>query len=152
MQQLTKYRPKGKLATIKKVRVGQCIIGNDGSITKTKKDRCFLLTDEWGQIRLISTRDLKAYLLMCGSEIDRYRDLPLNNSVKVKANEDYFVLVYFASSRETINVRVYNGITKTVVAEEGDAIVYNVGNDGRPDKNSLKCIKRAEFLTHYEMV
>lgn len=152
MQVLTRYKPKGKIATIKKVRVGQCFIGNDGCVTKTKRDKCYILTDEEGQIRLISTIDLKGYLLMCGSDIDRYRDLPLNNSVQVKTNEDYFVLVYFAQSKEAINVRIHNGITKTVIAEEGDAIVYAIGKDGAPDKNSLRCIKKDEFLAHYEMV
>lgn len=152
MMELARYRLKARTSTIKRVRNGEYVKPSYGSIRKTNVDYCLVLTSEDGNVELISKSELKAYLLMGGAEIDYLRDLPLHNSIQVKTNEDFFVLVCFASCGETINVKRKRGVTETVTVDEGDAIVYSTNENGTPDMDSVRCIKKEIFLAQYEAV
>ena len=150
MDGLARYRRKVVTATIKKVRSGQQIRQSDGTFVKTGCNKCFLLTDDLGEVRLITKGDLDCYVLMSGSKINHFRDLPMYNPVEVRRNDDSFFWVYFAKKRESVNIKDYDGMTKTVTAEEGDAIVYSIDENGMPDMDSVRCIKKEVFLAQYE--
>lgn len=150
MSEFVRYRLKASTSTITRVKTGVYIKPSCGPFKKTNVDQCFVLKAEDGNVELLSRSDLSDYLLMSGAKIDYLRDLPLLNSVQVKTNDDFCVLVYFTSCGETINQKRKRGMTETVTADEGDAIVYSIDENGKPDMESARYIKKEVFFAKYE--
>lgn len=150
MEGLNRYKLRPVYASIKKMRPG-CIVKIGNEIMKTTVSKCFLLTEENGQERLVSKKELSMFRLGSGAEINHTRDLQLHCSVHVTVNTDYFVLAEVVKKQETIIVKDGRE-SKEIVAEPDDVIVYCMTEDGKPILETKTVFQKEEFDKRFEKV